>query len=192
MNKSEIRQEILNRRRLISSNEQQHYSLAVNTLLTKIPAFCAAKNFMTYLSLPDEIQTDEMIAKAMQAGKQVCVPMLRKQAGLMDAVIIESLADVGIGKFGLRVPNKGNCTTIDPVKIDIVIVPGLAFDLQGNRIGFGKGYYDRFLPLASNAVYVGVAWPFQILSHIPVSQHDVQMHFVLTGEEIYPCYEGRM
>ena len=151
------------------------------------PLFYRASVVMFYLAMADEPQTDIMINAALRQGKTVCVPRLRREYGLMDAVRITGLDSLRPGRFGLSEPPPEN-EVVSPERIELVTVPGVVFDCQGGRIGFGAGYYDRFLAAASRAVRVGVCWSVQVADKpIEREPHDILMEYLLTEKSLKPC-----
>lgn len=147
---------------------------------------------MLYLAMADEPQTDAIIIDALKTDKTVCVPVLGQQYGIMEAAVISGLDDLVTGRLGLRMPDPACAKNIDPARIDLVFVPGVAFDREGNRLGMGAGYYDRFLTRALQALFVGMAWSFQVADAVPAATHDISMNYLLTEEGIFRCGKGKM
>ena len=142
---------------------------------------------MFYLAMSDEVQTDLIISDALMRGKRVCVPILGKKYDEMTAAEITSLDDLVIGKYGLKMPDPDNSKSVLPASINMVVVPAVAFDGDGNRLGLGAGYYDRFLPEAINSVLIGMAWGSQLTVKLPNEEHDVRMHYLLTENGLIFC-----
>ncbi|WP_122627183.1 5-formyltetrahydrofolate cyclo-ligase [Lucifera butyrica] len=190
--KAQLRQELLKVRRSLESKDIERYSQLMGRHLFSWLDYQQANRVMIYLSTPDEPGTDDMIRHALQHGKTVCVPMMRAEYGLMDSAIIHDLADLQPGRLGIRSPKPERTTILAPAKIDLAIIPGVAFDIAGGRLGMGAGYYDRFLSLAGQAVFLGMAWRFQIKPTLPQDTHDVKMHYLLTEDGILTCRGGKM
>ena len=188
--KQELRQGMLARRRERTTDEIAAGSSRIAEHLLKWPLYQTAKTVMLYLAMPDEPQTDAILAHALRSGKTVAVPMLRKEYGLMDAARIRGPEDLITGRLGLRMPDPAKAEIIEPSAFDLIIVPGVAFDLSGNRLGMGAGYYDRFLPLADCATSIGAAWSFQIAPSVPRGQYDVPMQYLLTEGGVQSCAGG--
>lgn len=193
IDKSILRQELLIKRRSLTNSEVCTASKKITKIISCWPLYKDANVIMSYLSMPEEPQTDELIINAIQLEKIICVPRLLPRYGYMEAVRLFSLNDaVRCGKLGLRQPDTSKSETISPESIDLVLVPGMAFDLQGNRLGMGAGYYDRFLPSAQNAIFAGIAWDFQIVSSVPNEDHDIALDFLVTESGVFNCKQGKM
>lgn len=183
---------MLAERRRLAPQWVAEQSRIIHGHLLDWPSYRAARTIMLYLAMADEPQTDAVIIDALKADKTVCVPVLGQQYGIMEAAVISGLDDLVTGRLGLRMPDPARAKNIDPVLIDLVLVPGVAFDRGGNRLGMGAGYYDRFLTRAPQALLVGMAWSFQVVDAVPAATHDVSMHYLLTEEGIFRCGKGKM
>lgn len=183
--KQELRKNILAVRRGMSPEEVAAGSVRLAGHLCSWPIYQAAKNIMLYLAMPDEPHLDKVISHALAAGKTLCVPHMRETRGLMDAAIITNLDDLVVGQFNLLTPNPATLKLLDPSELDLIIVPGVAFDKDGRRLGMGAGYYDRFLLKANKAELIGAAWAAQILEKVPTDNHDRPVNYLLTEEGIF-------
>jgi len=97
----------------------------------------------------------------------------------------------GLEQGGIKIPAK-TCIPIDPQSIDAIIIPGRAFDKEGNRVGRGKGHYDRFLPLLRpDAIKIGICFHNQLFGSVPAEEHDIQLNYVITNKDVYTCAEWR-
>lgn len=142
------------------------------------PAVAASAVVMLYLSLPDEMPTDLIISQLWQMGKHVVVPVVDGADSMHLAECMPAdLAKPATGAFGIREPRREAFT--DYQSIGAAIVPGMAFSRDGWRLGRGRGYYDRFLPLIPNAIRIGLCHSFQLVGSVPHSDHDVRMHRVI-------------
>ena len=109
----------------------------------------------------------------------------------MDAYVIEKSSVLVPDKFGVPIPDINRCAKANPERMDLILVPGVAFDCAGNRLGFGKGYYDTFLPQAPNAVKIALAYDFQIVEQLPAEPWDVPMDFIITENRVIDCSRHR-
>ena len=133
---------------------------------------------MFYIAFGGEVNTEEMIRVAKQAGKTVCVPVCKKDRETMQPAILEEQAQLKKGPYGVWEPVAGRF--VRPDKLDLVIVPGLAFDQKGARLGRGKGCYDRFLAsLPQDTPSIGLAFDFQILPSIPTTAQDISVRKII-------------
>ena len=151
------------------------------------PIYRQCESVMFYLAMKDEVQTDLMIKDALWRGKQVCVPLLGEKYGEMEAAGITSLDSLIVGKYGLKMPDPDRTKIIFPASIQMVVVPGVAFDREGNRLGLGAGYYDRFLPETVDSVLVGMAWSCQLMDTLPHAEHDIRMQYLMCENGLAFC-----
>jgi len=142
-----------------------------------------------FLSLPSEVQTDEMIQKALDQGKKVYVPLVDWKRRRLNISEIPSL-DIEFEEkcFGIREPGLSHVKIVSPKVLDFVLVPGVAFDRKGGRIGYGAGYYDKFLrEVSGHVVPIGVAYEFQMLDRVPQTKFDVPVEKILTEKKTIIC-----
>lgn len=138
----------------------------------------SAKTVLCYSALPDEPQLQKLIDEALAEGKRVFLPVV-----IGDDLVIRQYKghrQMAKGAFHIMEPTGENVPREQYNDIELAIVPGMAFDKDGHRLGRGKGYYDKLLPRLTKAVCVGVCFPFQYFSEIPHEAHDVGMDLVVT------------
>lgn len=137
-----------------------------------------------YLAIGKEVNIDAYLAYLLEQGVEVYVPHCLSERGIMEAVQLHSLEDVKTGKYGIREPREINKTAL-PEELDYILVPGVAFDEKGGRLGMGAGYYDRFLPITAIERRIGIAWEMQIQHEdIPMEEQDVRMGYIVTEQRI--------
>jgi 5-formyltetrahydrofolate cyclo-ligase len=145
-------------------------------LQAQIPS---AHTILFFAPLPDELDVWPMLELALALGTNCALPFFDAEKKTYGAKQLKNLAtDIVTGKFGVREPAAG-CEEILLNRFDLVLVPGMAFDLSGNRLGRGHGFYDRILAVASG-VKCGVAYDFQLLEKIPTEPHDAKVNFIFT------------
>jgi 5-formyltetrahydrofolate cyclo-ligase len=179
--KDEIRAKMLARRKALSPEERRLRSRAIEIRLYNREIFRRSRSVQFYVSGKHEVDTSEMINRAIEMGKTVAVPFFiedRNEIGLTE--IRNGSARMAKNALGFSEPEPSSVHPLDPDRIELWIVPGVAFDPTGNRIGLGKGYYDRLLSDARTGHRVGIAYDFQILDSIPAEAHDVRMNEILT------------
>ncbi|MBN1157117.1 5-formyltetrahydrofolate cyclo-ligase [Candidatus Woesearchaeota archaeon] len=181
--KSAIRKQLLERRNSISSEGILRKSKKIKRLLFRLPEYKKAKSVLFYVSKSKEVCTIEMIKEALKE-KTVAVPKTDKKNKKLILSKIKSLGELKEGCFGILEPVKIN--KIEMYEIDLIIVPGVAFDRECRRIGHGHGYYDRLLSKAK-APKIGLALESQIVDRIPAEPHDVEVNKVVTEERIIEC-----
>lgn len=190
--KRRLRLEMLAKRRSLPADFVAAESRKIAAHFCAWPAYRQAGTVMLYLAMPDEPQMFKIIDDALASGKTVCVPLLSDNFRQMQAARITSLDELVTGRLGLKMPDPVKAEIVAPEQLELVAVPGVAFDAAGNRLGMGAGYYDIFLPKAPGAVLVGVAWDFQLDGSVPREEHDVRLHYLLTETGLRPCAEGAL
>ena len=158
----------------LSAEDKQREADMVLRSIEKMPCFQKAQSVLMYYSLPDELPTHNFVQK-WAAEKKVYLPRVVGD-GLEIAIYGELVTD---GKYGIEEPTAAS--SVSPDEIDLVIVPAVALDAKGNRLGKGKGYYDRLLPQCPQAYKIGVALECQLLEELPVDPFDVPLDAVLTA-----------
>jgi 5-formyltetrahydrofolate cyclo-ligase len=173
--KHKIRKEIKCRIKECSELEKSRKSDIIRSRLFNEEAFKKAKVVMFYVSLKDEVDTISMIDEAVKAGKRVCVPVILKEAKrLIAGEIKDRVKDLERQHFGIFQPKAGHVREVPLEDIDLVIVPGIAFDRYNMRLGRGHGYYDRFLSsLPDRTSTIGLAFDFQVVESLPKDSHDI-------------------
>ena len=178
-----LRLQNLEKRNSLSEKQILEKSLAIKRMLFFLPEFLQAKKILFYVSFKSEVSTREMIQEALSLGKIVAVPLSDFEKNSMRAVKITSLAALEEKKFGLLEPESGK--EIPAQELDLIIVPGVAFDLQRARLGYGKGFFDRFLRgTRKGAKKIGLAFECNIEESIQGSSHDEKMDKIITEERI--------
>ena len=166
----------------LTEAELREKSERIAALLLGTEAFRRAKAVMTYVSFGSEARTDAILAAILKSGKTAAVPLCGKGNG-MTARIISSAADLAPGAYGIPEPG-GRSPILDKDKIDLVVVPGLGFDKNGFRIGYGKGYYDRFLS-GYRGVSAGLCFDICLADAIARDDRDIPVKTVITESGVY-------
>jgi 5-formyltetrahydrofolate cyclo-ligase len=174
MNKDDIRSRVKARKSLLSASEKAAAALAVFNRLEQSAAFALADKILLYHSLPDELSTIEFLDK--WAGRKSFY--LPRVCGVNLEILPYDRAHMAHGAFNIEEPQGDDVADIS--QIELIVVPAIAYDRRGNRVGRGKGYYDRLLAETS-ATKVGVGYDFQLLDEeIPAEPHDVAVDMVIT------------
>ena len=183
LEKEKIRELMRAKLRSQPEEERVHKNQVITNQILKMKVFQQAKTILFYYALPEEVSTKQLIEEAIQMGKSAALPYVDLKAGDLWPSIIENLkADLASGNYGMMEPKPEQRRAIALEKIDLVLVPGLAFDLKGHRLGRGKGYYDRFLKtLPERVMCYGLAFDFQLLESIPVDSWDESLDQVITN-----------
>ena len=175
--KAELRKQVLQEMKAIPRGQKQAMDQALTDQFLKHPFYQEAKVIATYLSFPHEFQTQELIEQALKDGKKVLIPKTYPK-GRMDFVVYDPEQLVKTS-FGLLEP-QGDLEVVDVSQIDLIHVPGLAFTTEGYRIGYGGGYYDRYLKHFTGHS-MSTIYPCQIQDFNPES-HDIPVQEVLIDE----------
>ena len=173
MEKSEIRRKIKALRSMLLETEKLSAAEEVFAHLENTPAFMMAEHILMYHSLPDELYTHRFLSK-WGNRKHFYLPRVN---GVNLEILPYDETRLELGAFHIEEPTGDN--TVNPEDIELIVVPAVAYDRKGNRLGRGKGFYDRLLS-ATRATKVGVGYEFQILDEIPVEPHDVKMDIVIS------------
>ena len=175
--KSELRKQVLQEMKVLPREQKQFIDQALTERLLHHPFYQEAKVIASYLSFPHEFQTQELIEQALKDGKKVLIPKTYPK-GCMDFVVYNPQQLVKTS-FGLLEP-QGDLEVVDASQIDLIHVPGLAFTREGYRIGYGGGYYDRYLKHFTGHT-LSTIYPCQIRDFIP-EDHDIPVQEVLIDE----------
>lgn len=190
--KRDIRREARDRIRPFTEEIIRKLSLAAVQILSEQPAWKNAQRILGYLALKDEIELSTAIKSALTAGKTIALPRYIPEQNSYCAALLpqkESFASLSFGRFGILEPPPA-APTLPLNQLDFVLVPGVAFDASGNRLGRGKGFYDRLLAETNNScIKCGVALEEQLVAAIPSEPHDISMNFILTPSRWIVCKE---
>ncbi len=188
--KSFLRQQMLKKRSALNWLQVQGKSHEMTQYLFLLPQFVQANTVLVYLPIKNEVDTFPIIKTIWQQNKQVVIPICQPDNKLLLSHF-NNIDDLTEGTFGIM-EVKEDC--LDPVpssSVEIVLVPGLAFDKSGHRLGYGKGYYDRFLKtLPPKTPKVALAFDFQFLEKLPAEEHDVPLDIIVTNEGIHYVDKG--
>ncbi len=184
--KKVLRQNLLAERKTLSAEERKSGAAEIRRGIHSWSVFRQAESVMLYLALPLEPDIDGLLEQAFIQGKNVAVPQIMPGEGRMEAVEWTPALELEKGRFAIRQIPEAQRKLVAPQNIELVIVPCLALDRRGFRLGMGGGYYDRFLPqLSARTVLLGVCWHHQLQDLLPVEEHDRRLHYVITEKEFF-------
>ena len=187
MTKQTLRRQILRRLNQQPERARQRKSLVIARALRRLPAYKKAGTVLCYAAIPGEVETRSILEKALADGKRVAVPVtLTASKRLIAAEISHVGRDlVAFGPFQIPEPHKKKIRRLPVSAIDLILVPGIAFDRRGGRLGRGGGYFDRFLSRVQSRVRrVGLAFQFQVTEALPLEAHDQRVSFIVTEKEV--------
>ena len=186
--KKELRSYIKTKRKSVE-NKAEKDSLVAQNLLS-LDEIKNADTVLCYISLDDEICTDEIVRVLLDSGKSVGAPYCVDNNGNMDFYYITDFEDLRIQSFGVREPVIEKCKKVTSFDNTIIILPGLCFDSNGNRLGYGKGYYDRFLQIHS-LISVGLCYNSLIVKKVPTDMYDKKADIIVTENDIIRINGGK-
>lgn len=178
MDKPTLRKLLIKQRDSLSKENKSEYDMKIYKEIINSNIYNESKCIFIYVSYKSEVDTLSLIKYSLEIGKIVCVPKVIDKDGNMVSLYIDNLEELKTGAFGIMEPVSTKIA--DPMDINLVIAPGLGFDKAGSRIGYGKGYYDRYLKLSKKAFKLGICYDFQVISYVPASSEDVKMDMIIS------------
>lgn len=183
-NKSGLRKEKLSLRKNLSEDERVQKSLSITDRLFEIPEFIECKNVLIYASYNNEVDTDRVVLRAMLKGKNIYMPKVNGEE--MDFYRVFSLDELASGAFGIREPYDIEHLKFEGAPETVCILPMAVFDEEGNRIGYGKGYYDKYLSRIDVDYRIGLAFECQKSDvNIDADEYDRRLHMAVTEADVY-------
>ena len=179
--KKALKQKVLAERDKHPEEHRHSKSCTIASHLYSLPEYKSSRTILFYVSIGSEVKTYDMIEHALKAGKRVCVPVTDKEVHEITPCEIRSFDDLSKGTFGIPEPIERNPVPLS--QIDLVVVPGVAFDEQGNRLGYGMGYYDKLLRKL-RAPAIALSFELQLLPSIPTESHDVKVSKIITEKRV--------
>lgn len=183
--KNKFRKEILEKRLTLPQEYIEQKSSKIISNLMTLDCIQHSKCVMTYLDFRNEVSTDALVHHLFNQSKHVCCPITEKNSRELIPVEIHSLEnDIHLGAYHIREP-KDLTHTVPLDKIDVVIVPLVAASSDGYRLGYGGGYYDRFIrKLRPDAITIGLSYEMQLFDSIPTKEHDIRLDCIVTENRI--------
>ncbi len=181
--KKNIRTVVRNERKALSKAERNAKNEMIRERLEANPLFQAAQHILTYVSTQEEVDTHSLLRNHL-GKKTIVVPTVMKGSQALKLVEFKKWNDLGKGHYGiLEIRDRAAPAYTGP--LDLILVPGIAFDREGHRIGYGKGYYDTLLKKYPEIPTIGLAYELQIVDAIPRENHDISVETVLTESNLY-------
>lgn len=193
MDKNLLRQMIITQRQELEPAVRQEKNKLILDNFVSVPIVQAAKVIMVYLDFRGEVETSGILQWGWDACKVMTAPVTLKQERKLVPVVIHTFDELRIGAYGIREPIAEDQDFDDRSEtLDLVLVPGVAFDRRGGRLGYGGGYYDRFLPrLRSGTITIGLAYDLQLVEQVPAETHDVPLDLLVTETGVIDCRQQR-
>lgn len=189
MNKSEIRKQYKQIRNALSQNDRSIFSDIIANKLYTNEDFLKCESLAVFSSVGSEVYTNAVIERALKLGKVVATPKVLETKSDMIFVKIASLDELKTGKYGIKEPEEREDNILITDKNTLILVPGLVYGKNMYRIGYGGGYYDKYLENNSYLSAVGLCFDVQVCEYIQPSNYDVKLDKIITEKNIY--IEGR-
>lgn len=185
MNKSEIRANILRMRDALTIEEKKEKDSIIHLSFEKTKEYLNAHTILIYVSFGSEIDTITLIKNAFDAGKRVCVPLADRKTHTITPSEILSLEELEPGAYGILEPKSDCIRAVSGEEVNMTLVPGLAFDKNGYRIGYGGGFYDRFFEKYPHGKKIALCYDFQIQETVPINKYDIPVEKIITESNIF-------
>jgi 5-formyltetrahydrofolate cyclo-ligase len=182
--KSTIRASIISQRNKIRRPEITQKSAFIKERLFGLEEFQCSHTILFYVSYGSEVATHEMIQACLASGKKVVVPCTDAKNRKLSLSELRHWEDLEVGAYRIQEPRVECRCDVSLDAVDLIIVPGIAFDMAGHRIGHGMGYYDRLLSENVEATKVALAFELQLVDKIPAERHDVSVDMIITEKRI--------
>lgn len=186
--RQQLRRHLLAERMGLDRVDRRRMSEQIVETLTALPLFQQSRTVLVYCSYRSEVETLVLLQRCLEAGKTVCVPQtVPAESRLLAVAIKDPLTDLGPGYLGIPepLPHLVESREVGADRLEVVVVPGAVFDRNGNRLGYGGGYYDRFLTQdAPQALRIGLAYSGQLVRSVPALPHDVPLDLLVTENEV--------
>lgn len=187
--KAALRKDVLARRDALPPEEHACLSRVIVEKILQWPALVAAQRLLLYVNFRSEIRTDELIAELLKQGKHVVLPKVERNPSRLGMYEIKAFPqDLAPGPWGILEPVPERCREVSLEEIDFILAPGVAFDLQGRRLGYGGGFYDGIMAtlqarLAPEQI-LAAAFDFQIVPEVPAKKKDIPVPYILTDKRL--------
>ena len=188
--KQSLRQSIIAARLAIAPAERLRLSNHIVTRITKLESYRAAVTVLGYMNFGAEFAAEIFVRQALYDGKQVLLPKVNDETKQLDLYHVSDLAlDVAPGRWDIREPVSELCQKeTDLISVDFVLLPGVAFGLDGARLGYGGGFYDKLLArMPHQPAFVAAAYALQVVNNIPQEDTDRKVEWLITEQETIHC-----
>ncbi|MDR7856559.1 5-formyltetrahydrofolate cyclo-ligase [Tissierella sp.] len=188
MDKKILRKEILQKRAKITKEDNDKYSNIIANTLYEMSPYKEANTIMCFISFANEINTTELIETSIKHGKTVVIPITIPETKELKVSQILDFSELEKGYYNILTPKEEFIRYVDPSTIDLVLVPGVVFAENGYRIGYGGGYYDRFLSkLDESVAKIAIGFDLQVVDEVPTESFDIPVDMIITEKRIIKC-----
>jgi len=183
--KQKIREEVLVKRNHIPKEVRSVKNSLIKGKLFSLPEFISSHTILFYASFRSEVETSGMITESIGSGKRVLLPKVDREKKMLRLYEIKDISELSPGYMGIPEPSLTDERMMSPEDVDLVVIPGVAYDSAGNRLGYGAGYYDSLLSQTEKKLLVvAPAFEEQIADQIPAEEHDVKVDIIVTDKRI--------
>lgn len=188
MDKKSLRKKVLENRSKLSKDDILKYSETIANKLYEMSYYKNANRIMAFISFKDEIHTHDIIKTSIKNGKSIVVPITIPESKELKVSELLDFSELEVGYYDILTPKKEFIRFVDPNTIDLVLVPGVVFAEDGYRVGYGGGYYDRFLSkLDKNVKKIGLAFDLQVVDKVPTENFDIPVDLIITEKRVIDC-----
>jgi 5-formyltetrahydrofolate cyclo-ligase len=194
MDKKAWREMISKEKEDMTWSEWDHLSSSITAKTLLLPEWKRAEKVALYYSVEKEVDTKGILENGWSSGKNMFLPKSEPTTKKLTFFEVKDYGQLQIGAFGIHEPIPEKCRHLDKKELDLVIVPGVVFDTKGYRIGYGGGFYDRFLEnnKVHNIPTLSLAFSFQVIDvHLPIDRFDIPVDQIITEEQLIVCKECR-
>lgn len=183
LSKTTLRKLVLEKRDAVAVDTRKKWDEEVIKRIIHSEFYINSSSIFTFVSFGSEVNTHQIINLALNDNKIIYVPKIKSKEKGIEIFRINSLSDLKPGYFGILEPSE-NCSAADSSDIDLILMPGVAFDRQGGRLGYGAGFYDRFLTKMNKKITkIALAYQLQVVDSVPMESSDVRIDGIITNEE---------
>lgn len=177
MDKKKVRDYMKHLRNSLPESERKTQSILICKKLLELDEYKKANKILSFMNFGSEIEIENFNQEVLKSGKKLYLPRVEKDGTLS---VVEHGTGFSIGAFGIREPIGDRYMG----ELDLIVTPGLAFDRYGNRLGYGRGYYDRLFVQYTNSIKVGPIFDIQLVEKVPSEEHDVKIEILITKNEV--------
>ncbi|WP_134685648.1 5-formyltetrahydrofolate cyclo-ligase [Brevibacillus migulae] len=190
--KQNLRREVLALRASLTPEQRAYRSVQAAERLLALSALSACQTIMVFHPFQDEIDTRIFLEEARKRGKELWLPRTEVAARKLTPYVYDGDEHLIPGVYGIREPDPERSRLADISRLDAIVVPGVAFDRTGGRLGYGGGFYDRFLAqLPRKPLLIGYAFSIQVVEQVPLEEHDYSLDYLVTDETVYGPFSGK-
>jgi len=187
LDKKTLRKEMILKRRGMTRIEREEKSKRIQRTLFDLEEYKKSHFIFTFISTEEEVDTHNIIRHSLAIGKRAGVPItIPEKKELLVSEILDFDKELEMGFYNILTPKKEYIREVSPDIVDLVLVPGVVFSKDGYRVGYGGGYYDRFLSRL-NVLKIGICFHLQLQEKVPVGKFDIPVDIIITDEEIIYC-----